>query len=84
MVDFFYQRTKQPSVWLTVAAVAVLCAMPLNVASLLVASPYLSLSMRALSVAFNPACGQNTAQMAVVPPQLRGTTSKSTRNPPKA
>ena len=41
------------------------------------ASPYLSLALRGLSggIGAGAPCGQNTAQMAVVPPQLRSTTT---------
>ncbi len=66
-----------PQIWLRVAAVAALLAVPLDVISLMVPAPFMSLALRALAGGINANCGvgANSAKMAVVPPHLRSTTA---------
>ena len=56
---------------------AALLAVPLDVTSLIVPAPYISLALRALAGGINANCGvgANSAKMAVVPPHLRSTTA---------
>lgn len=64
-------------IWLRVAAVTTLLALPLYVTSLIVPAAYVSLVLRALAdgIHANTGIGANSAKMAVVPPHLRSTTA---------
>eukprot|EP01052_Picozoa_sp_SAG31_P046043 SAG31_NODE_8648_length_1414_cov_1.313308_3_plen_125_part_00 len=77
LVDSVYKKTMDTKVWLGLSALSVALSIPINITSLLISWPHLSLALQAMTggVASLAPCGQNAAQMAVVPSSLRATTT---------